>query len=285
MRLYALVLVAALIMAACGEVNRDTTPTDNEAIAGEADASPTAVAPTAPSFPTETIDGDSPMFPTFPPTPDIKSCQHAADHWIWFIQMWLDAIEDVPDSVIWDEGEARSPEYEEFSDQGVEWFDEVLAQANDLGCPDDELYLGMIERVDDLIANNTSAEEVIAYLERTADEVEASPTVTVVPSPTPAVTPPSTRVSTPEEVGRELVETLCKSCHTVAGTKANGKVAPELTDFASRPMIAGVLENNEENLRLWLAGPSSVKPGTSMPDLGLTPEQIDGLTAYLSTLN
>jgi cytochrome c oxidase subunit 2 len=71
----------------------------------------------------------------------------------------------------------------------------------------------------------------------------------------------------------------------VAGTSAQGQVGPELTNFANNPQIAGVIENNEDNLRAWLEDPPAVKPGTAMPNLGLTPQQIDALVAYLYTLD
>jgi cytochrome c1 len=37
-------------------------------------------------------------------------------------------------------------------------------------------------------------------------------------------------------------------------------------------------------LKLWLEDPPERKPGSLMPDLGLTDEQIDDLTAYLLSL-
>ena len=45
-----------------------------------------------------------------------------------------------------------------------------------------------------------------------------------------------------------------------------------------------MFENNEANLRAWLAGPPDVKPGAKMPDLGLNAQQIDALIEYLQTL-
>lgn len=85
--------------------------------------------------------------------------------------------------------------------------------------------------------------------------------------------------------GKEIVETgACAVCHTVAGTTAQGTVAPNLTGFGRRPFIAGVLENNPQNLTLWLDDPPAVKPGTKMPDYDLTTEQIQALVAYLESL-
>ena len=43
-----------------------------------------------------------------------------------------------------------------------------------------------------------------------------------------------------------------------------GRIAPDLTHLASRKTIAaGTLPNTEENLRLWLLAPRSVKPGAA----------------------
>jgi cytochrome c oxidase subunit 2 len=97
-----------------------------------------------------------------------------------------------------------------------------------------------------------------------------------------ATAPPPTD---PVEAGKQIVETLCAACHLVEGTAAQGAVGPELTNFANNDQIAGVVENNEENLRAWLADPPGVKPGTAMPNLGLSPQQIDALVAYLATLD
>jgi cytochrome c oxidase subunit II len=89
----------------------------------------------------------------------------------------------------------------------------------------------------------------------------------------------------PVEAGKQIVETVCSACHLVEDTAAQGRVGPELTNFANNDQIAGVVENNEENLRAWLADPPAVKPGTAMPDLGLSQAQIDALVAYLYTLD
>lgn len=77
----------------------------------------------------------------------------------------------------------------------------------------------------------------------------------------------------------------CVGCHTIDGTPARGKVGPNLTHVGSRTTIAaGLLENTPENLARWLDNPPAVKPGSLMPRLGLTPEEIQALVAYLSSL-
>ncbi|GBD08049.1 Cytochrome c oxidase subunit 2 [Candidatus Thermoflexus japonica] len=77
----------------------------------------------------------------------------------------------------------------------------------------------------------------------------------------------------------------CVGCHTINGTPAQGKVGPNLTHVGSRTTIAaGLLENTPENLARWLDNPPAIKPGSLMPRLGLTPEEIQALVAYLSSL-
>ncbi len=77
----------------------------------------------------------------------------------------------------------------------------------------------------------------------------------------------------------------CIGCHTVNGTKAQGKVGPNLTHFATRKVFAGAtMENTADNVSRWLADPQAVKPGTLMPNLHLPSDQIAALVAYLESL-
>lgn len=77
----------------------------------------------------------------------------------------------------------------------------------------------------------------------------------------------------------------CIGCHTIQGTKGQGKVGPNLTHFGSRLTIgAGVLNNTPENLALWLKNPQAVKPENDMPNLGLSDVDIQSLVAYLESL-
>jgi cytochrome c oxidase subunit 2 len=77
----------------------------------------------------------------------------------------------------------------------------------------------------------------------------------------------------------------CWTCHTIAGTKAQGKVGPDLTLFGERDHIASaILPNTAENLDKWIADPPKVKPGAKMPNLGLTDQQRADVIAYLQSL-
>jgi cytochrome c oxidase subunit 2 len=77
----------------------------------------------------------------------------------------------------------------------------------------------------------------------------------------------------------------CISCHTVAGTVANGRYGPDLTHLMSRATLAaGAMDNNEGNLEAWIEDPSNYKPGCLMPAMHLSEEQNAQITAYLLTL-
>lgn len=78
----------------------------------------------------------------------------------------------------------------------------------------------------------------------------------------------------------------CSSCHTIGGTTAQGQVGPNLTHVYARQAFAGdTLDMNAADLRLWLENPPKEKPGSLMPNLGLSSDEIDALVAYLQTLN
>jgi cytochrome c oxidase subunit 2 len=76
----------------------------------------------------------------------------------------------------------------------------------------------------------------------------------------------------------------CSGCHTVEGV-STGKVGPNLTHVYSRSAFAGdTFDMTPDNLRMWLQNPPKVKPGSKMPNLGLSPDEITSLVAYLQTL-
>ena len=77
----------------------------------------------------------------------------------------------------------------------------------------------------------------------------------------------------------------CSMCHTIAGTPAGGRIGPDLTHLASRRSIAaGTLPMSKGNLYGWVADPQSLKPGTKMPTIGLEPNELHSVVAYLETL-
>ena len=112
----------------------------------------------------------------------------------------------------------------------------------------------------------------------------------------PAITPAAG--SHAEEGMEVFLRGACIGCHIIDGVNDPDPAtltvpAPDLTHFASRNVFAGASlpaglnptqAEWEEALKLWLADSPTWKPGSFMPDLGLTADEIDALVAYLSTL-
>ena len=88
-------------------------------------------------------------------------------------------------------------------------------------------------------------------------------------------------------LGKQVIaQYKCGSCHIIPGIhSANGVFGPPLTDWASRGMIAGDFPNNPKTLVRWLQSPTSMKPATAMPDLGLSKKQARDVALYLETLH
>jgi cytochrome c oxidase subunit 2 len=86
--------------------------------------------------------------------------------------------------------------------------------------------------------------------------------------------------------GRKVFErTACVNCHAVAGTSAIGRFGPDLTHFASRETLgSGAAPNTQVNLRMWIQDPSTFKPGSKMPAMGLSDRDVAAVTEYLETL-
>jgi cytochrome c oxidase subunit 2 len=77
----------------------------------------------------------------------------------------------------------------------------------------------------------------------------------------------------------------CSACHNIGGTPATGTVAPDLTHLASRKSLAAsTMPMSEGNLYGWVEDPQSLKPGVKMPTIGLEPDKLHAVVAYLETL-
>jgi cytochrome c oxidase subunit 2 len=102
---------------------------------------------------------------------------------------------------------------------------------------------------------------------------------------------------TPEYDGYQVyLNKQCFQCHTVRfeDETASNIVppeafnGPELTHFASRNTFAGATlpeadQSRADALKQWLSDPPSTKPGSFMPDLALTEQEIDQLIVWLES--
>ena len=73
----------------------------------------------------------------------------------------------------------------------------------------------------------------------------------------------------------EMFKTICSACHTVGG--AGGNVGPPLDTIGTKM--------NSKDLHAWIDDPQKIKPGTAMPKIPMTPEQLDEMVEYLLSLS
>jgi mono/diheme cytochrome c family protein len=100
--------------------------------------------------------------------------------------------------------------------------------------------------------------------------------------PADAAGPAPTHSPDPERGRAAIQQYACATCHLIPGVVgANAPVGPPLDGLGARTMLAGRLPNGPENLERWLRGPQAVKPGSAMPDLGVTERDARDIAAYL----
>jgi cytochrome c len=100
--------------------------------------------------------------------------------------------------------------------------------------------------------------------------------------PTPTVRP-ATPMANADPAARLLLAKGCGGCHTIPGVPgATGVTGPHLANIVLRPTLAGdSIPNSHDALVQWLLDPASLKPGTSMPKVGLTPSEATELADFL----
>lgn len=82
-----------------------------------------------------------------------------------------------------------------------------------------------------------------------------------------------------------FMQSGCAACHTVRGSNAGGRLGPDLTHISSRlTLAAGSFPNSTENMLRWISDPQRHKPGSAMPTVPLTAQQLQLVAQYLSTL-
>jgi cytochrome c1 len=59
------------------------------------------------------------------------------------------------------------------------------------------------------------------------------------------------------------------------------QVGPPLLELWRRERIAGDLPNTAENLARWIREPQRLRPGSAMPDLGVSEAHAGRIAAYL----
>jgi cytochrome c oxidase subunit 2 len=89
-----------------------------------------------------------------------------------------------------------------------------------------------------------------------------------------------------ERRGQQVfLKSSCVLCHTIAGTRAGGRVGPDLTHVGSRDKLAAeTIPNTLGHLAGWIVDPQRIKPGARMPQNELSPQDLRALIEYLQSL-
>ena len=73
-----------------------------------------------------------------------------------------------------------------------------------------------------------------------------------------------------ERGAAQFARSACIGCHSIRGTIASSPIGPNLTHIGTRSTIAaGIYPNDTRHLRLWIKNARLMKPGVTMPTLGL----------------
>ena len=92
-------------------------------------------------------------------------------------------------------------------------------------------------------------------------------------------------VGDPERGLRVLGQYQCGSCHSIPGVPASrGVNGPTLDAFGKRSYIAGRVPNSAAALTRWIVAPKELVPDTTMPSMGVSPNDARDMAAYLGTL-
>ena len=93
----------------------------------------------------------------------------------------------------------------------------------------------------------------------------------------PSMSAAAIQPANPVELGQTLfVAKGCLTCHSHQAVDLAGNLSVNAGPDLSRPAFT------PDYLRVWLKDPAAVKPGTSMPNLGLKKTEIEALAAFLT---
>jgi mono/diheme cytochrome c family protein len=112
--------------------------------------------------------------------------------------------------------------------------------------------------------------------------IVASLQAAAIPAPETTVAMTTTKADSAELAahGRDLfIAKGCLVCHRNNNVMAEGNLEFNPSDVPDLTTV----RLNEEYLRKWLQDPHAVKPNTEMPNLELSPGEIDALVAFLLT--
>ena len=81
-----------------------------------------------------------------------------------------------------------------------------------------------------------------------------------------------------------MIQYGCPACHVVPRVPgAVGQVGPSLEGLGQRSYVAGTLPNTPENIVSWIMHPQHLRPGTAMPEMGVTEEDARRIQIFLES--
>ena len=74
----------------------------------------------------------------------------------------------------------------------------------------------------------------------------------------------------------------CPACHVIPGLAgASGQVGPNRAGVGQRSYLAGTIPNTPDNLATWIMHPQQFRPGTAMPEMGVTQQDAHRIVEFL----
>jgi cytochrome c len=129
----------------------------------------------------------------------------------------------------------------------------------------------------------------------------ASPTIGLILAlstgvPTTTLAQTQTDPATLQTAIAVIQQSRCGACHIIPGIPtANGNFGPDLGPHDDVPPVAGrtliaifprgsVPNNSLDDLAAWIQNPAALKPGTAMPNMGVSHDDALAVAAYLDAI-
>jgi cytochrome c2 len=93
---------------------------------------------------------------------------------------------------------------------------------------------------------------------------------------------PEQRAGSQRSAPELMAQYGCPTCHVVPHVPgAVGKVGPSLDSLSQRSYLAGSLPNTPQNLVQWIMHPQHFRPGTAMPEMGVSEQDAQTIARFL----
>ena len=81
-----------------------------------------------------------------------------------------------------------------------------------------------------------------------------------------------------------MIQYGCPTCHVIPNVPgAVGKVGPPLQALFQRSYLAGSIPNTPQNLEQWIMHPQHYRPGTAMPEMGVSAQDARRIANFIES--